>query len=51
MDGASKYVKGDAVLGIMVLAVNILGGIFIGVIQKNMDIAKAASTYTLLTVG
>ena len=51
MDGASKYVKGDAVLGIMVVIVNILGGIFIGVVQKNMDIAKAASTYTILTVG
>ena len=51
MDGASKYVKGDAILGIMVVIVNILGGIFIGVVQKNMDIAKAASTYTILTVG
>lgn len=51
MDGASKYVKGDAVLGLMVLAVNILGGIFIGVIQRGMPISKAASTYTLLTVG
>ncbi len=51
MDGASKYVKGDAILGIMVLAVNILGGIFIGVIQRGMPIGKAASTYTLLTVG
>ena len=51
MDGASKYVKGDAVLGLMVLAVNILGGIFIGVIQRGMPIDKAASTYTLLTVG
>ena len=51
MDGASKYVKGDAVLGLMVLAVNILGGIFIGVIQRGMPLAKAASTYTLLTVG
>ena len=51
MDGASKYVKGDAVLGLLVLAVNILGGIFIGVIQRGMPIGKAASTYTLLTVG
>ncbi|MEP6836188.1 MAG: flagellar biosynthesis protein FlhA [Gemmatimonas sp.] len=51
MDGASKYVKGDAVLGLMVLAVNILGGIFIGVIQRGMPIEKAAATYTLLTVG
>ncbi len=51
MDGASKYVKGDAILGILVVAVNILGGIFIGVIQKGMTLEKAAGTYTLLTVG
>ncbi len=51
MDGASKYVKGDAILGIMVVVVNVLGGIFIGVVQKGMDIQKAASTYTILTVG
>jgi len=51
MDGASKYVKGDAILGILVVVVNVMGGIFIGVVQKNMDIAKAASTYTILTVG
>ncbi len=51
MDGASKYVKGDAILGILVVAVNILGGIFIGVVQKGMPLDKAASTYTLLTVG
>ncbi|MES2521508.1 MAG: flagellar biosynthesis protein FlhA [Gemmatimonadota bacterium] len=51
MDGASKYVKGDAVLGILVVIVNVLGGIFIGVIQRGMPIGKAASTYTILTVG
>ena len=51
MDGASKYVKGDAILGLLVVAVNILGGIFIGVIQRGMDLSKAASTYTILTVG
>ncbi len=51
MDGASKYVKGDAILGILVVAVNILGGIFIGVVQKGMPLAQAGSTYTLLTVG
>ncbi|WP_337171984.1 flagellar biosynthesis protein FlhA [Gemmatimonas aurantiaca] len=51
MDGASKYVKGDAILGILVVIVNIVGGIFIGVIQRGMDIGKAAGTYTLLTVG
>ncbi len=51
MDGASKYVKGDAILGILVVIVNILGGIFIGVVQRGMDISTAASTYTILTVG
>ncbi|HEY0931122.1 MAG TPA: flagellar biosynthesis protein FlhA [Gemmatimonas sp.] len=51
MDGASKYVKGDAILGILVVVVNIVGGIFIGVIQRGMEIGKAASTYTILTVG
>jgi flagellar biosynthesis protein FlhA len=51
MDGASKYVKGDAILGILVVVVNIVGGIFIGVIQRGMDVGKAASTYTILTVG
>ncbi|MCU0616823.1 MAG: flagellar biosynthesis protein FlhA, partial [Gemmatimonadaceae bacterium] len=51
MDGASKYVKGDAILGILVVFVNVLGGIFIGVVQRGMDFADAASTYTILTVG
>ncbi|MFN8716475.1 MAG: flagellar biosynthesis protein FlhA [Gemmatimonadaceae bacterium] len=51
MDGASKYVKGDAILGILVVIVNIIGGIFIGVVQRGMPIGKAASTYTILTVG
>ncbi len=51
MDGASKYVKGDAILGILVVVVNVLGGVFIGVVQRDMDFATAASTYTILTVG
>jgi flagellar biosynthesis protein FlhA len=51
MDGASKYVKGDAILGILVVAINILGGIFIGVVQKGMPLTQAASTFTILTVG
>lgn len=51
MDGASKFVRGDAIAGIMIVAVNIVGGIVIGVLQKNMDIAEAAQTFTLLTVG
>ena len=51
MDGASKYVKGDAILAILVVIVNIVGGIVIGVVQRGMPLGKAASTYTILTVG
>lgn len=51
MDGASKFVRGDAIAGILITGVNILGGIIIGVAQNGMDIAKAAETFTLLTVG
>lgn len=51
MDGASKFVRGDAIAGIMITAINILGGIMVGVIQNNMDVARAAETFTLLTIG
>src|SRR5690242_20802675 len=51
MDGASKFVRGDAIAGILVLAVNILGGIIIGVAQKGMSIGTAAQTYTVLSIG
>ena len=51
MDGAMKFVKGDAIAGIVVLAVNIVGGLVIGVVQRGMDLATAARTYTLLTIG
>jgi flagellar biosynthesis protein FlhA len=51
MDGASKFVRGDAIAGIMIVVVNIFGGIIIGVLQRGMDIANAASTFTLLTIG
>ena len=51
MDGAMRFVKGDAVAGIVVLAVNIVGGLVIGVAQRGMEIAAAARTYTLLTIG
>jgi type III secretion protein V len=51
MDGAMKFVKGDAIAGILVLVVNIVGGMLIGVLQRGMDIASAARTYTLLTIG
>ncbi|MFN8388889.1 MAG: flagellar biosynthesis protein FlhA [Bdellovibrionota bacterium] len=51
MDGASKFVRGDAVAGILITIVNILGGLFIGIFQRGMDWRKAAETYTVLTVG
>jgi flagellar biosynthesis protein FlhA len=51
MDGASKFVKGDAIAGLLITGINIVGGIFIGVVQKGMPAAQAASTYTILTVG
>ncbi len=51
MDGASKFVRGDAIAGIIITVVNILGGLAIGVIQKGMPVGEAAQTYTLLTVG
>jgi flagellar biosynthesis protein FlhA len=51
MDGASKFVKGDAIAGLLITAVNLIGGIFIGVVQRGMDVSGAASTYTILTVG
>ena len=51
MDGAMKFVKGDAVAGIVVLAVNIVGGLVIGVFQRGLDLATATRTYTVLTIG
>ena len=51
MDGASKFVKGDAVAGVIITLINIVGGLSIGVLQNGMNIADAAQTYTLLTVG
>ncbi|MDL2275324.1 flagellar biosynthesis protein FlhA [Desulfosarcina sp. OttesenSCG-928-G10] len=51
MDGANKFVRGDAIAGIIITLVNILAGFTIGVFQENMAIADAAQTYTLLTVG
>jgi flagellar biosynthesis protein FlhA len=51
MDGASKFVRGDAVAGIIIVFVNIIGGLIIGVLQKGMAVADAARNYTLLTVG
>ena len=51
MDGASKFVRGDAVASVLITVVNALGGIVIGVVQKDLEFDQAAQTYTLLTVG
>jgi len=51
MDGASKFVRGDAVAGIMIMLINVVGGLIVGVVQHNMDIAAAAQNYTLLAIG
>ena len=51
MDGASKFIRGDAIAGIIITLINILGGLAIGVFQHGMAISDAAKTFTLLTVG
>lgn len=51
MDGASKFVRGDAIAAILIIIVNIVGGLVIGILQKGMTIADAAQNFTLLTVG
>lgn len=51
MDGASKFVRGDAVAGLVIVAINIIGGILIGVIQHKIPLGQAASTYTIMTIG
>ncbi|MEJ6077257.1 flagellar biosynthesis protein FlhA [Vibrio sp. 1-Bac 57] len=51
MDGASKFVKGDAIAGIMILFINIVGGFIIGMVQYDLPLAQAAEIYTLLTIG
>src|SRR5689334_16142768 len=50
MDGASKFVRGDAVAGLMIAAINILGGLFIGIVQRGLAIQDAAEIYTTLTI-
>ncbi|UGV28876.1 flagellar biosynthesis protein FlhA [Rhodopseudomonas boonkerdii] len=51
MDGASKFVRGDAIAGLLITAINVVGGIIIGVAQQGMPFSEAGRTYTLLTVG
>ena len=51
MDGASKFVRGDAVAGIIILFINIIGGLIVGVLQHDLSLAVAAKNYTLLTIG
>ncbi|MBL8477755.1 MAG: flagellar biosynthesis protein FlhA, partial [Sterolibacteriaceae bacterium] len=51
MDGASKFVRGDAVAGILILFINIIGGLIVGVLQHDMSAGDAAKVYTLLTIG
>lgn len=51
MDGAAKFVRGDAIAGLLIVFINIIGGIIIGVAQKDLGFAEAGSTYTLLSVG
>lgn len=51
MDGASKFVRGDAIAGVLIMAINIIGGLIVGVVQHDMDFGRAANIYTLLTIG
>jgi len=51
MDGASKFVRGEAIASIVIMVINIIGGLFIGVFLQNLGVAQAAETYTLLTIG
>ena len=51
MDGASKFVKGDAIAGVIIIIINLVGGIAIGMLQRGMEIGDAVNTYALLTIG
>jgi len=51
MDGASKFVRGDAIAGIIITVINVLGGLIVGVLQRGLSLGDAAKTYTLLSVG
>lgn len=51
MDGASKFVRGDAIAGLLIMAINVIGGLIIGILQHGMSLGEAGETYTLLTIG
>src|SRR5690606_18417540 len=51
MDGASKFIRGDAIAGILIMLINLVGGLAVGVLQHGMPVADAAATYTLLSIG
>lgn len=51
MDGASKFVRGDAIAGIIITIINIIGGLLVGVLQRDLGVAEAAAKYTMLTIG
>ncbi|GAA1498207.1 flagellar biosynthesis protein FlhA [Paeniglutamicibacter kerguelensis] len=51
MDGASKFVKGDAIAGVIIIIINLVGGIAIGMVQRGMGVGEALNTYALLTIG
>jgi flagellar biosynthesis protein FlhA len=51
MDGASKFVRGDAIAGLMIMGINVVGGLLVGVVQHGLSVGAAAESYTLLTIG
>jgi flagellar biosynthesis protein FlhA len=51
MDGASKFVRGDAIAGLLILFINLIGGMAVGIFQHNMNFADAGKVYALLTIG
>ena len=51
MDGASKFVRGDAMAGLMIVAINVIGGVIVGVVQHKLPLAQAFSSYTIMTIG
>jgi flagellar biosynthesis protein FlhA len=51
MDGSAKFVRGDAIAGLLITAINILGGLYVGVVQRSMSVSSALAEYTILTVG